>query len=548
MAVLSARGLQRMYAGAPEGLARALATAMADTALPRVTRRELARLRDALMARPPQGVGVVAFPVVDVATGTGRVYRVLATEGLRGDWTPLHGERAARVHTWITQTWPALEGLQPCLHVSGPAPGDGWEGASCDLALALATLSWALGITPAPVVVTGALGPPGQVAPVDHHDAKRALVAADLPDHTLLTSALPLDDVLDAALPGWREALGQRAHRTLARRAHTAVAHLLQHRHGAALVEATAVLDAAPTDEAARARALWVRGAVALHQARAEEGLADLAAARAHLPGWHDHPDDPPEELAAEELAAWEIIALIDAGRPAAAADLGHQTLHALDATTRATRRWRSVALQVAGSTHRALITLDRSDEAERLLRGWSLERAALLDQRARALGDLAELQRRQGNPLDAQHTLDAARRALADAIDPAGVTARFLDLFQARLDAARGRQVAPPRPGGPLWPELGFEVLQARRGASLQPLLDHPAVRASQALQWVVASEIAWHVRHDGPAASLLPALQADVATWTFDDPGTCAWRDRLVRQPVRADLDGLRRRAPYG
>lgn len=533
--------LRRRWLGAPERLGRALRDAAGEPGIPRATRRELERAL-ARVEPAPRGRGTVPFVVVVPGGEDGAVLRVVATDLPRGDLTPLPPPRQDRVRAWLAATFPdlAFDGLR--LHVTGPGPGpDTWQGTSWEAAAACAAVSVVLGIVPDPgVVVTGALGDTGALSAVAHLDAKRP-IAADV--GTLHHAEGPIAATLDRVLPGWAAARAQAASRGHAARARAAWGALQAGDHVGAAREAARATDA--QDVATRARVAWVLGALALHGGDAEAGRAHLERAAALVPSWHDHPDDPPDDLCREEIAAYRAIALLDAGHAAEAHALGIATLATLD-PPRPHRRHRWVRLQVAGSTHRAAIALDRLDEAERLLRDVVLGDAALVDQRARGLGDLAEVARRRGDAATASALLDAADEALAQA-DDARRTARFLALFRARLDAETGRAVPPPPPGGPLWPDLGLRFLATRHGAEdLRELLALPAVRGSLALRSVAAGEIAWHALHDGPGAALADRLADWIAP--TGDPAVDALAPRLRQGPDADALRAVRRRTPYG
>lgn len=545
--------LHRRYAGAPESLARALRTALVDPELPRVTRKELARTLDDRPPAPSPTVGVVAFPVVAPGTDWGCVYRAFATDSPRHDLTPVPAELGDAVRTWLDTTLPRVGFAGLHLSLSGPPPGDAWSGRSCEAALAAAALSWALGVAPADVVVTGALGAPGAVTAVDHVDDKAALVRADRPSATLVHAGdADADTLWDAVLPGWRAARDHVARRSLLARARAAREALEAHDHARAADLAARVLAEDPDDDAVRARALWSRGAVHLHHGRADAGLADLDAAIACLPAWTDHADDPAEDLVAEELVAWSLVARIDTGRVREAWTLGTATLAALDGVARRGRRWRWVALQVAGSTHRAALALGDVVGAHVLLRDWALGRAVLADQRARSLGDHGEVRRRGGDVHGASIALHEARAALPDAGPGRAVTARFLDLLAARIDADATRPTPPARPDDPVWPGLAFALLACRRAAAarseLAALHALPAVRGSLPLQWVVGAEVAWHVLHGGAGKGLVDGLRRDVAGWQVDDPELAALLARLADRPEAVDLQAFRTRSPYG
>lgn len=543
--------LRRRYHGAPDSLRASLRLLAEDGALPRVSRREYRRALGALEPPAAVRVGVVPFVVVVPGTSEGCVYRAVATDGWRADLSAVPADLGRRVRAWLEASFPAVPFVGVHLHVSGPPPGDGWDGRSCELALAAAALSWAVGAeVQHDRVASGALGEAGQLVEVGHLPSKVAVIAHDLPGSQLATpQGSAVEPVFDQLLPGWQQAIARVALRGASRRAAEAQEALEARLFPRALELADRLLAEAPEDPSVRGRASWVRGAALLHLGRAEEGLVALEAARAALPGWEDHAEDPAEDLVSEELEAFTLVALVDTGHVAQALALGQHTLGRLTQVESRSRRWRSVALQVAGSTHRAALACGDLALATDLLLSWNLGAALLLDQRARALGDLAEVHRRGGRLPEARRFVEEARGALVEAHDPGGATARYLSLFDARLDADLRRPTPPARPAGPLWPELGFRLLATRAGLEdLSALHGLPEVRASLPLQWVVASEAAWHALHDGPGRAVLAAVRADLATWEVDEPDLQALLRRLAEEPTREDLQELRRRAPYG
>lgn len=545
--------LRRRHLGAPDSLRATLRRLADDAALPRVTRREYARALATMEPPEPERPGVVPFVVVVPGTTEGVVYRAVAADGWRADLSPVPPDLAGRVRRFVEAALPELTFAGLHLHVTGPAPGDGWDGRSCELALAAAAVSWA---TQRPAahgaVATGALGEGQRVVAVGHLPSKAAVVARDLPEGLLVAPTVAeaaFFDLLDAIVPGWHVAAAAIRASSAGRRAREAQEALEARRHAAALELATRAEVDAGDDAATRARAAWVRGSALLHLGRADEGLEALDAARVRLPAWEEHAEDPAEDLTAEELEAHTLVALLDTGRVRAAWLRGQAALERLRRTETRTRRWRWVALQVAGSTHRAALALGDLAGATDLLQAWNLGRALLVDQRARALGDLAEVHRRGGRLPEARRFVAEARGALVEAHDPGHATARYLALFDARIDADLRRPTPPARPAGPVWPELGFRLLATRAGVEdLGTLHGLAEVRASFALQWVVAAEVVWHALHDGPGAAVLEASRRDLARWTVDDTDLAELVRRLADDPAREDLQELRRRSPYG
>ena len=536
--------LVRRYQGAPESLARALRAAI-DTAPSRLDRRELTRRLAAIEDAPSPSIpGVASFPAVWPGGDDGCVYRIIVTDGPRHDLARPPRAQVDRVSSWLAETWPDLDIEGAHVQLSGPPPGERWSGRSCELALVAALVSWSLGLpTRTDRVSTGCVGAPGRIADVAHVPEKQQLVGRDLGADAVLVhpsaidhdAARALDDLLGST---WRTAYGTRAERTASRRARDARQAYQARRYKEAARLAEAVLSPVH-DVAARARATWVLGAIALHDGRAQQGLEYLAEALQLVDAWEEHDDAPPEDLTAEEMTAHLVVGLLDAGQVRAAWQLGQRTLAHLGEPRRRTARWRFVMLQLAGSTHRAAVALDAHDDAAELLAHYNLGRAALDHQRARALGDLAEVHRKAGRLHEGRTWLHHARRALRDTRDhERAATERFLHLYAARAG------LETPDPHAPtLWPGLGLRLQGALRSptpqADLTRLVHQPAVRQSAALRWVCVSACA----HVSGTEALIESLCTD---WTVDD---AALTDLITRARA-GDLDAARalaRRCPY-
>ena len=505
----SQRRLERRYAGAPESLRRALGEASSDAALPRLTRRELGAAAEAVVLPASSVVGQIRFPAVVPGGDDGCIYLAVASEVVRSDLTPVPLDLAQRVQRFAAETWPRLSTRGLRLYLSGPGPGSRWSGRSCELALTVALLSAAVGVRPRPwVVLTGTVEGKGDCGPVDAMPEKEALVARDVPRGHLIDGGRPLDEVLSTALePGWREAIHPEGERTARRMARRARAALDEHRYEEAERVAAEVL-AMQAGVSARAIAWWVRGAVALHEGRADDGLAALDAVLALLPAWADAETSPPEAWAREEIVAWFLVGLMDAGRVRAALQRGEATIASMGSPARRDARWRNVMVQLAGSTARAAVAAGEFGVARRLLTEVCLGRAGVDQQRARCLGDLAEVHRKSGDLNAAKACLVEAREALLD-MPVAGRprTAVFLDLYEARIGG-------PVRRLDGIWPGRGFAVLEAERAGDVDTLLalTHQSA-ASFALSWVCVAAVS------RVSDSVPRALRELLATWQVDD-----------------------------
>jgi|GEM_PF-3025306 len=355
--------------------------------------------------------------------------------------------------------------------------GDSWQ-----LAAALAVISERLGQAQRiPIVASGRLGTGiGEVLPVGLVAAKRAVIALEAGDVTG-ASALVVDAQRDvratladlfgadwqprlavalgvasqaharAAMQAWRRWFGRR--NTL-----EAAADCER-----ALTSAEQALAAGVTG-VHRSEALWVAGACRLH--RGESALAaglfaDVEAALATA-----RVGDVPA-LVREELCAYRGIALVDHGRPSEAVALLDGVLERLDRVAQerpeaADRRFHEVRLQVAGTLQRAVAFTGDLARARALLAA-SLE-VGTPSERARSLGDLAEVARRAGDLEAARTALVEAQEALDD-VATAGMralTERFLAVYSARSGVdPRLMAIASAPPDWKAWPQP-LEVLEA--------------------------------------------------------------------------------------
>lgn len=530
------RRLRQRYAGAPESLVRALREA-AESDLPRLTRRELRAAADDVVPPLSSVVGQVRFPAVVPGGDDGCLYVAVASEVVRSDLTPVPPDLGRRVHDFAAQTWTRLSTRGLRLYLSGPGPGPTWSGRSCELALAVALVSAATGVRPRPwTVLTGTLEATGQTGAVGSLEEKRELVARDAGDGTLIEGGAAIDSVLEQALdPGWREVVRPRGARTARRVARRARAALDAHRYAEADELAADALDLQP-GPSALAMAWWVRGAVALHQGRAADGLTALDAVLGALPAWTESETSPPEAWAREEIVAWFLVGLIDAGQIRAALSRGQATLDGMGTPSRRDARWRSVMVQLAGSTARAAVATGDLALAEHLLRTVSLGSAELDQERARCLGDLAEVYRKSGDRGRARSCLLEAREALLDMPAEARArTALFLDLYDARL----GGPLVDPPPG--VWPGRGFELVAAERASDLARIVALAEASAdSAALLWVCVASA-------GVVADEVPtALRALLERWHTDDPSLDAIANAAASGDAAA-MNELGSRCPY-
>lgn len=370
------------------------------------------------------------------------------------------------------------------------------EGDSWQLAAALAVISERLGVVAkVPLVASGALGDgAGQVLPVARVADKRAVVdvevgaaaaAGDAEPALVVGVAQDLRPVLGelfgddwharlavalgvapaasgaaagdtasalsrAAIKAWRGWFGQR----------NAMAAGAECERALGLAEQALAAGVAGVH---RVQALWVAGACRLHRgesARAAELFDEVDAALMTTPT-----GQVPAFVRAE-LAAYRGIALVDGGRPNEAVALLEPVLESLDRVAGerpelADRRFVEVRLQVAGTLQRAVAFAGDLGRARELLLA-SLA-SCPEEQRARTLGDLAEVERRAGE-LDAARTALAAATDALEAIDDErgrAFTARFLGVYAARAGLAGGALgTAVEAPKWNAWPQP-IEVLE---------------------------------------------------------------------------------------
>ncbi|TNF32521.1 MAG: hypothetical protein EP329_09980 [Deltaproteobacteria bacterium] len=405
-------------------------------------------------------VGAAWFPAVYEGDESGRLpgFLVRVRAGLDLPGQTVTEPSWSSILAWVA----GLAGVGPETFPSGlrlvldPPPPTPIRGPSLELAGAAAVISLLTGRMPAEAPIASAkLSPDGgdAIAAIHNAELKREIIRREAP-----SCAAPLvagrDGRAAAWLAGlfgadWRDALIRACERTpesLVReawRAHNA------RNHGPAVRLATAALDT--TRGVHRALALWIVGADDLHRGQAGQGLQRLVEARELLAVPSDEEVAEHDVLLEEHLAAHLGIGLLDNLRIRSAIDVLGAALERLaDSQVRHGRRWRSVGTQVAGSLCRALRVAGEFERAATTLEAWSLGRAALPEERARSLQGLAAIQLASGRRERAVETLEAARRALPDAMpDERLSTAGYIRLTRIRagVDAVEPCEGLPPAP-----------------------------------------------------------------------------------------------------
>jgi tetratricopeptide (TPR) repeat protein len=422
--------------------------------------------------------GGIWAPFAQVGAGawpTGALVQVVATRLPAPGSKPVPPPLVTRAWAWLCdlagahdQPVPASVCYldpPPMLELSGDSPG---------LAVAAALLAHVLDRAPRRAVVASAALPEERVtAPivraVDLRPEKATVYALEAPDVPFVLAAARMD-VTDnlAAWFGdtWRADLARTLGTNAWRLANDAWKSYRARSYDVAEREAEQAI-ALGGPERSLGYAWLVRGACRLHRAETGPALEDLLEAERRLSALHDEGEDPPDPWELEEVQAFIGVALLDAGRPQDAIARLEPALARLRAERRRDRTWRFVALQVAGTLHRARVLAGDLEGARRALEEVSLGEARLQAEAARCLGDLAEVLRRTGDPEGARQRLDEAVEALASAESGARPhTRRFLDLYRARAGLA-APTAAIEAPNWLKWPQPAevLEALLARQG-----------------------------------------------------------------------------------
>lgn len=402
------------------------------------------------------GQGVVWAPVVRRPDGcwpAGYLLGVVAG--------PLAAGTSPVPKALVDEAWSWIEGLCGGSDARLPVQvgflevpeGDEPRDTSPGLAVAIALIAWVLDRAPAGLVVTSGVvsrpSPEPIVGGVGHVGVKREVCEAEAPgvDALVADSEVSVADRLVAWFgPGWRADLARALGSSALSLAMSAWDGLRRGQRDEAERQSGAAI-AAWAGERQGGMAWLVRGACRLHRGEAGPALEDLRHARDVLAAPPAAGDEPLDPWQVEEVDAYVGIALLDCGRPVEAENVLAQALARLQAAPSADRRWHLVLLQVAGSLHRVRVLAGDLAGARDLLERVVLGAAPVRAERARSLGDLAEVLRRAGDTDGARARLEQARRCLADA-DP-GVRARtdrFLQVYRARVGLRPADwPVAPP-------------------------------------------------------------------------------------------------------
>lgn len=361
----------------------------------------------------------------------------------------------------VDQAWAWIHGL---CGVDGVPPrvGVGYvdapegvllDGGSPGFAVAVALITWLLERAPRVAVVVSATVTDATrgalVGEVDYRDEKGRVCALEAAGVDSLVAEREVD--VASRLAEW---FGTTWRRDLARALGSSALSLAMDawsayragRHAEAEPLAVRAIEI-DGDERNLAYAWLVRGACRLHRGQTVDALADLTEAERRLLREHAPGEEPPDPWEHEELDAFLGIALVDEGRPSEAVKRLEGALDRLLRAPNRDRRWRLVTLQAAGTLHRARVFAGDLEGARDVLERVALDVASLRAERARCLGDLAEVCRRLGDRAAAQEHLINAERGLIDAESGARPrTGRFHRLYRARakLDPAAWLVDAP--------------------------------------------------------------------------------------------------------
>lgn len=398
-------------------------------------RHELLALSEALEPTSLEHVvGLTWVPVVgsDTDTFPGALLRMgLAAPGSKG---------LPEVETHVQATLRALGIASPPsirLDLEGHThSGIAVEGRSLELAGLLTTVSRLIGRASKIAIASGLLDG-DQIAPAADLDTKEAVCRREAPQATRLLPATerPVREVLSEAFgDDAMTALLSACQASAANLVHQATHAMAQGDPGAARL-ARAGLDAGANGMDA-AYAHWVLGARALHDARTDDALGHLEAARQALASSRGRP----RRFLAAEFESFLAIAHLDKCQPTRAMSVLGPVLGELDAVAEHDRdaRWDEVRIQVSGSLARAELMVGHLEQAIALLEG-SLAVSDVPHERARTLGDLADLYRRAGRLEEGRATLSRARTELfhIPAIVQRERTMRFHSLFEVRAGLA---------------------------------------------------------------------------------------------------------------
>ncbi len=512
--------------------------------LPRAGQRELQRWLSRPV--PPLQSCWIWFPITRDGWPEGQLaaVRVCPTHTPR----PVEERRIAGALAW----WRAMEIELPRQNLAWEQLPEGVEveGESCALAIALALLLPRLGyVPPEPIIVSArTFLKDGQawLGGVAYGDRKRQFAAREAPGLPMLLiegEGEPALTKLQTLLPkDWRQRLSPSSAYALASDAWRAYQ---DRNYSEAARLAELAIHKAP-EERALARAWWVRGACALHNARTDAAATDLSQGRMLLQKPLGE-EDAPSAWEEEELLAYLLIAALDQGRPEwLRADL-EEALSRLNAVSSRDVRWREVTLQVAGSLHRIELLAGNLDRAEQLLRDVCLGSARVRHEKARSLGDLAEVLRRKGDLDEARRCIQQARAALRDAPDgQRAATARFLSLYALRCGEdfleKEEELTANFAPDWRDWPQPAeiLEQLLQRPSAELGAWIrEHILGKDQEVIHLLVVLGAA--ARHPQPPPELCEV--GSVLEKRGMEPGICG----LAHQAAEGDFSEWRRCGPY-
>ena len=381
-------------------------------------------------------VGVAWFPLAASAWPHGGIATVHARLG--GPPTEL-GHTVAR---WLAMTLPVATCPVLTLEASRSA-GVELEGASLELAALIATVSHLLHEAPRTVpLVSGRLSAePSKLDAIWHVPAKRKAVAREVGGHDTAHQHYVEENGVDAEqalVPYFSEGWKERLRKRLELPAHQAVQRAwdLYQNGDRDAGEALLPPEGSPAladDPRARLRAAWLRAAMAVHRADPDalQRYADIESVIGR--------DRPLGANLVRELDAFIGIAEIDAGRPSQARARLETTRDKLlraapDPEFAPDPSWAWAYISVHGSLHRACVVCGDFGAAREALEASLAASDHLPGERARILGDLADVHRRQGDLDGARRLLEEARVALdATNAESRERTAAYQRVFRRR-------------------------------------------------------------------------------------------------------------------
>ncbi len=422
--------LERWWRHAPGACLRVAEKLARGNSSERARGRHLSS-RIALLDLRPR-VGVAWFPVVHQPGGAVEGFLV---QVVVGGGRPIEGAEA--LAAWFGGLLPEAEAEVRALSIGIEGLPEGFEvrGHSLQLAAAEALVSHFLQRPAASArVSSGGLGADFcALSPIDQVAVKRRICALEAPGAvaTVVEASAHLE-LSSAFGSAWRGELAAALGASASALSRDARRAYLDRKYPRAERLAELALD---TEDLPLAR--WVRGACRVH--RGEQGLEDLELAFEAL----RHSEE--EAWLGEELEAFLGIALLDELRPVEARPRLERALARLE-DARRDRRFREVAVQVAGTLRRVLQLLGEVEDALQVHQTWVLGHAHQDHEHSRALIESAALELALERP-GVERTLELAERQLAHcSSDERAVTRRYIEVQRVRAGlSSSARKGEPP-------------------------------------------------------------------------------------------------------